>query len=383
MKKWRIVFYVLFFIILVVSLFFGLNNRLPNRNEKATETALVFSDLAADTGKIEQPAPLIWLGYYTGDEDSFEALQAAAPYLTAVSVDVYTVQFDGSIKGSDEMHVVDWDEAHTIETYACVSNYNSDPAVNDFDAELAHTAITTSREKLIKGLVKLAQDGGYAGINIDFENLAYSSNIEEDRAAFTSFIQELAESLHVNTLKLIISVPGKTEDSSDNTWAYPFNLQLLGETADYLQLMTYDEHGPWGEPGAVSGADWVEECLQYTTSQVNPKKLLIGLPAYGYDWDLTASDVPQGVYAAEGISWKNFPALLEKSGAEMNWDSSSQSPSLTYSADGHAHEVWFENEGSIRIKTALVQKYDLAGVSMWALGKEDNDFWQAVLVGLE
>ena len=383
MKKRIFILCIFIFIILAISLFFLFNGGLPNRNGKATETVLVSSDLAAGTEITEQPASLIWLGYYTGDEDSFEALQVAAPYLTTVSADVYAVQFDGSIKGSDEMHVVDWDEAHAIETYACISNYNSDPAVNDFDAELAHTAITANHEMLIEEIVRLAQDGGYAGINIDFENLAYSSNIEEDRAAFTSFIQELAEQVHANTLKLIISVPGKMEDSSDNTWAYPFDLRSLGETADYLQLMTYDEHGPWGEPGAVSGADWVEECLQYTTSQVNPKKLLIGLPAYGYDWDLTASDVPQGDYAAEGISWKDFQTLLEKEDAEMNWDSSSQSPSLTYSTDGHAHKFWFENEESIRIKTALVQKYDLAGVSMWALGKEDNDFWQAVLVGLE
>ena len=41
----------------------------------------------------------VCLGYYTGDERSFEAVQDFAEYLTIVSVDVYTVQFDGTITG--------------------------------------------------------------------------------------------------------------------------------------------------------------------------------------------------------------------------------------------------------------------------------------------
>lgn len=376
-RRWIFVFGMLLF---AACIFFFLGKSIDEITDKRSPAAL---EQEISTGKTDEPASLTLLAYYTGDEDSYNALQAAASYLTTVSADIYVVQSDGSISGMDEKGVRNWDTAHSIETYACISNYNSDPAVDDFDAELVHTAITSYRERLIAELVALAKESGYAGINIDFENLSYSSNIAEDRAAFTSFIQELAESLHANDLKLIVSIPGKTDDSSGNTWAYPFDLQLLGEAADHLQLMTYDEHGPWGEPGALAGADWVETCLQFAVSQVEPKKLLIGLPAYGYDWDLTASDGSTGSYIASDVSWKDFPALLEKEGAEMKWDSSSQSPYLTYSEEGHAHVVWFENEESIRIKTALVKKYNLAGISVWALGKENESFWQAVQTGLE
>lgn len=384
MKKWMpilVIGSILVFTAGVIYFYAHSSSEEDVTNEDGSQTPS-FESIGKTTPANQSELPVL-LAYYTGDEGSFKALQMAAPYLTAVSADVYLVQADGSINGSDEMSAMTWNDARNIETYACISNYNDDPEVNDFDAELAHAAIVTYREQLIESLVSVARDGGYAGINIDFENLAYSADIEEDRSAFTSFIQGLAERLHAESLKLIISVPGKSEESIDNTWAYPFDLAALGETADYLQLMTYDQHGPWGEPGAVAGADWVEGCLQYATSLVNPAKLLIGLPAYGYDWDLTASDFENGSIVAGDISWKDFAALVSKPDVETGWDIASQSPYCRYSEEGHAHIVWFENRESIQTKVKLVREYALAGVSVWALGKENENFWQAVEEGLK
>jgi spore germination protein YaaH len=320
----------------------------------------------------------VCLGYYTGDAQSFEAVRDFAEYLTIVSVDVYAVRPDGTITGGDVFGVVAFCKAHGIEVYACVSNYNDNPDVDGFDVELARAAIVTHRGKVIARLEALAASGGYDGVNIDFENLAYSSDIDDDRAAFTGFIHELASRLHALDLKLAISVPGKTEDSPDDTWSYPFDYTALGEDADLLQLMTYDQHGPWSEPGPVSGADWVENCVAYAVSVVDPAKLLIGLPAYGYDWNLTDSDPASWTYSATSFSWVDVPALLTKPGAVLHWDEASQSPYVTYTERGHRHEAWFESAESLRAKTALIVKYHLAGLSMWSLGQEDAGFWEAL-----
>ena len=324
------------------------------------------------------------LGYYTDDAQSFEAVNAFAEYLTIVSADVYSVQHDGTITGGDDLGVVTFCKAHGIEVYACVSNYNDDPNVDGFDAELVRAAIVMHRDAVIARLVALATSGGYDGVNIDFENLAFSGDIEDDRAAFTAFIHELAARLHALGLKLAISVPGKTQDSIDDDWSYPFDYSALGEDADLLQLMTYDQHGPWGEPGPVSGADWVEACVAYAVSLVDPAKLLIGLPAYGYDWDLTASDPASWTYSATSFSWggvaaSGIAALLAKPGAVEHWDVASRSPYVTYTERGHRHEAWFENAASLRAKTVLIARYGLAGLSMWSLGQEDAAFWEEAL----
>jgi spore germination protein len=287
------------------------------------------------------------------------------------------IRDSGSIEGGDDLGVVAYDQAHDIQTYACVTNYNSDPEIDAFDPQLAHAAIVTHKEAVISRLSSLTQDGGYQGVNIDFENIAYSDNIEDDRLAFSNFIHDLAARLHADGLKLAISVPGKTEDSIDDPWSYTFDFAALGQEADYLQLMTYDQHGPWGDPGPVSGVDWVEDCLVFASSLVAPSRLLIGLPAYGYDWDLSAYDPESETYSASSFSWTDVPGLLAKPGTTSHWDSTSHSPYVTYTEYGHQHEAWFENMESIHAKSELVAKYHLAGLSMWSLGQEGLSFWQA------
>lgn len=325
-----------------------------------------------------EPESVLALGYYTGSQESYQSFIDFSSFLDIVSVDVYGLDGDGTIVGVDQYDIVSQEQAENIDFYACISNWNSDPEVNNFDPELARVAIVTQKEKMISQLVALAVSKGYAGINIDLESIAYSSDLSESRAAFNLFIHELAVKLHENGKKLIISVAAKVNDDPTNDWSYPFDLASLGEDADYLQLMTYDQHGSWGEPGPVSCADWLEEVIDYTSSVVDPAKLLIGLPAYGYNWDLSAPNENESTFVTTDFNWIDVPALHEKPGAQSFWDETSQSPYITYTEEDHSHVAWFENQASLIAKVSLISKYKLAGLSVWALGKEDLAFWEAV-----
>lgn len=298
--------------------------------------------------------------------------------MTIVSADVFTLQPGGGISGGDDLNVREFDQQHGVRTFAAVNNYNNDPEKPGFDPDLAREALFDHPEELIDTLCSLAQDDGYDGINIDFENIASSADIEEDRRAFSSFIHQLATQLHENGLQLIVSVPAKREDSSANTWSYPFDLTSIGQDADFIQSMTYDENGPWGAPGPVAGLDWVEGTLQYAVTQVDPAKLLIGLPAYGYDWDLTASNPANASSQAVSFPWTKIAAFNEKPGAQFHWDDLTQSPSVSYTENGHQHQAWYENDQSLKAKAALVSTYHLGGISVWSLGQEDESFWQAL-----
>ena len=326
-------------------------------------------------------APLV-LAYFTGNEQSYAALQAHMDYLDILSVDVFNIQDDGNILQNDDFGTPQYAFEQGLQVYACVSNFRGEPMV-DFDPELARAAILTYKEAVIDQLVEIAQQEVYSGINIDLEAIAFSDDIEADRAAFTAFITDLSARLHAMDKKLIISVPAKSTDSPEDDWAYPYDLAALGQLADYLQIMTYDQHGPWGEPGPVSGLDWVDACLAYETSLVDPAKLLMGLPAYAYDWDLTASDAASGDFTAGDLYWTDIPALLEKPGVQLQRDETAQSPWLTYTEDGHEHEVWYEDVESIQAKARLVPQYNLGGLSVWALGQEDENFWEAAVQGMQ
>lgn len=323
------------------------------------------------------------LGYYTGTQESYDSIKAFHDFITTISVDIYAVQLDGSISGRDDLNVRGLSQSLGMQAFAGVTNYNADPHVEDFDAALAQSALVTNKDKVISGIIALALDSGYDGINIDFENLAFSSDIALDRQDFSDFTHELALRLHSEGLQLIVSVPAKTVDSKEDDWSYPFDYPALGQDADYLQLMTYDQHGPWGQPGPVAGVPWVTDCIAYSVTVVDSSKLLIGLPAYGYDWDLTASDPAAGTWTAESFSWSKIPDLTAKPGASVHADEQTLAASSSYSEIGQAHTAWFETMASIQAKTKIAADYQLGGISMWSLGQEDLSFWQAVAAGWE
>jgi spore germination protein YaaH len=317
------------------------------------------------------------LGYYTGTQTSYGAVTSFSSYLTMVSADLFEVQSDGTIAGSDDYDAVTYDAAHGIVTYAVLSNYSD--SFGDFDPALGHSAMVDNEAKVIAGAVKIA--AGYRGLNVDFENLAYSTKIADDRAAYSKFIADLGAALHAKGLELVISVPPKTDDDPGNGWAYPYDYAALAPHIDRMQIMTYDESGPgWSAPGPVSGRDWMATCIEYATSLVPPSKILLGLPAYAADWDLTASTASKTV--GTDVHWKDVPAILAMASAVKHVDTASSTPYVDYtSSDGHHHEMWYDDAASMTPKAALAGKYALGGVSMWSLGEEDVSFWQAVHAG--
>lgn len=344
---------------------------LPTFNDAKVDTIGGIAD-AQRAGRLALQS----LGYYTGDRQSYDSVVQNRASITMVSAHVFKISTDGKLTGGDALNLSAYTATVGIDMYACVKNSSG----QGFDPAIGHAAMVTNRSSMISALLALANTG-WAGINVDFENLAYSDNIDNDREAYTSFVHALATGLHAAGKKLILSVPGKNADSRGNTWSYPFDYVALARDADFLQLMTYDQHGPgWSEPGPVSGLDWVKARVAYAASVVSPDKLLIGLPAYGYDWDLTAA--PDGS-VGKAVSWTGFSAVLATPGASRRWDSSSESPYVDYTgSDGHARQLWYEDSDSIKAKTALITQFQLAGLSMWALGKEDVGFWQAAYSGL-
>ncbi len=342
--------------------------------------AMLFISCAPDSSSpTPQPTPKktakTVLAYYAGflAEEGYASVTSFASYLSAVAADVFTVTAGGTIEGTTPAALLSFDEANDIRTYACIANYGE----SDFDAALGHSAIVTNRELVIANMADLAGNGGWEGINVDFENL-----YPADRDAFSRFIHDLANALHAQGLKLAISVPAKSSDDPNDDWSWPFDYAALGADADLIQLMTYDEHGPWSDPGSVAGFEWMESCVQYAVSLIDPARLLIGLPAYGYDWNLT--DPKKNA----DFAWKEVPQILTLTGAAPLWHAKTKSAYIVYTnsigtTDGAAHVAWYETPDGISAKTALVSKYKLAGLSMWVLGDEDLSFWQAAIAGMQ
>lgn len=308
------------------------------------------------------------MAYLEGARASYDSLTTFYSYVNQMPTDTFAVDVHGAVSGTAPAQALQFAKSKGMLTFATVSNFDS----VGFDPKITHAILNHAkpRARAISEMLKLVQHWGYSGINIDLESIDHT-----DRKAMTSFVRDVAQKMRAAGLLTVVSVPAELKDNPEDSWTGAFDFAALGQSADILQVMTYDENGPWGSPGPVAGLNWVEPCIVYSMSVVAPSKLSLGIPVYGYDWNTTAKSGVQ-------IFWKDIPALISKTGATPQWDATSSSPFFTYhAADGSSHVVWYEDEKSIPLKSSLAVSYKLAGVSVFALGYDDLRFWQAVHAG--
>jgi len=218
----------------------------------------------------------------------------------------------------------------------------------------------------VAAIVTLVQRQDYAGIDIDYEELQAS-----DRNAVTRFVTELARALHAHGKILSVAVFPQTAApaSGDSTAAQDY--AALGQAADQIRIMGYNDHWADSAPGATAPISWVRSVLQFATSQIPPGKVVLGIPLFGYDW-------PAGHAPAAPVSWLQALQLSRQYHVPASYATASQAPYFSYSDAGSTHIVWFENAASSKAKFAVAEVDGVAGVFLWMYGPEDPGTWPAL-----
>lgn len=246
-----------------------------------------------------------------------------------------------------------------LQRYPLVHNYHG----GRFDADAAHGLLTNeqSRRDAVEALTELGRQSGVEGMVLNLENVPPA-----DREALSAFTAQLATALRVQGMRLAVAVAAKTSDRPDDPFRGAYDYPALGRVADAIWLMTYDEHYRLGPPGPVASFGWVEQVVRYATGAVEPARLVLGLPAYGYLWSREGP--------ARALTHAQAMAELRASRATLRWHPVHKVP---YFADG-SREVWFEDRYSAASKVSLVRRYGLGGVAVWRLGQEDPKLWEAL-----
>ncbi|MEW6173401.1 MAG: stalk domain-containing protein [Bacillota bacterium] len=306
------------------------------------------------------------LGYYPvdypGDTAAYNSLLAFGQSLNAVAFFALELDdgydFSGVLPGNGLKITRDLG----AKSFLVVHNYR-----NGFDRDLVHNLLNDRQgwDKFIGIIVQLVKTNGLSGVNMDFENIP-----PVDRNLYSEFLKRLSDALKPGGYLLTVAVPAKTTNDTQNSWSGAFDYEAIGRTCDYMVLMTYDEHWFGGAPGPIASLSWVAKVIEHAVSCVQRQKLLLGIPTYGYDWSSQGAKV---------IRWNEVDRLLNKYGKDkVVWDSASATPYLRYREAGLDHEVWFENQYSLKPKLDLAKKYDLAGIGIWRLGFENSGFWETL-----
>lgn len=309
------------------------------------------------------------LGYttndYKGDNASYNSLISNDENINTVATFSHTVGPKGELmsSGESQANTVSFALSKGLKPLMLVHNFKN----GGFDIDLAHSVLSNeqNRKNLVNNILVAVSKEGYAGVNIDIEHIYWY-----DRPFYSAFIKELKEKLTPYGFLTTTAVMAKTYDSyQNNNWSGAFDYKEIGKYADQVVLMTYDEHYFGGPAGPVASYPWVEDVLKYAVSVIPSKKVLMGVPGYGYDWASTGT---------RAIAMKNIENLAYSSGVTPQWNDYYKSPYFIYYKNGVKHEVWYENAASISSKLDLVDKYKLGGIGLWRLGYDNNQFWDVV-----
>ncbi|MGZ4113436.1 MAG: LysM peptidoglycan-binding domain-containing protein [Tumebacillaceae bacterium] len=230
--------------------------------------------------------------------------------------------------------------------------------------EVAHQAMTLYRDALFESLVTTYQHYGLDGIQLDWVDI-----YEADRETFAEWIVRLGDVCKSNGLLLVVNVP-MTAGMQRGPDAGLFPLRPIGKVADFVALLLNSEHRMYTGPGPLSSLSWTEAGIQNAIQHgVAPQKILLGIAGYAYDWK-ASSQVP------EYLSYEGAMNRARQYRANVQFDTKSQTPMFRYTdASGGEHQVWFENSSSLSQKITLVNRYELAGITLWRLGIEDPGLW--------
>ena len=128
------------------------------------------------------------------------------------------------------------------------------------------------RPILIDKIVSYVLDNGFDGVDVDLE-------WNHVTTGYSDFVIELRDALKSKSKGITAAYPSETR--------YSLITQEALNALDFINLMVYDYTGPWNpSPGQHSSYNHAKQGINFwkNTVGINPSKLTLGVPFYGYDF---------------------------------------------------------------------------------------------------
>ena len=332
----------------------------------------------------------------------------------------FVVKEDGSLKDLADMESSEWTkfvkQAHgkKVKVVPTVMWSNAD----SIETNLSDGSL---RKHHIDGIVAMVNDGGYDGVDIDYEGKRSAT-----KDSFSAFLTELKVALGSNKI-LACTIEARTPPESlyktiPNPLLYSNDFKVIAKVCDTVEIMAYDQQRAdlknnaerIGQPYVpVADVAWVEKVLTLALVDIPADKILLGIPTYGHHYEVTVSPGWYKEYRKVGAL--NMPDMLDvakeyrvkpvrNSAGEMGFSYIPKSSTLKFPSDleilkntpsgnkvavqalAYANKTGetvkfnyasFTDVGAIEEKVALAKEYKLRGVALFKFdGEEDKRVWK-------
>lgn len=237
-------------------------------------------------------------------------------------------------------------------------------------------ATEEGRKKLADSILRLMDEHGFVGVDIDWEypgsSAAGIASSEEDVENWYALLGLLRQGLDERTAStgrkhlLSVAVGGGKQQLNNVSGS------RLNQLVDQVVLMAYDLRGfdrITGHHAGLYPGGGVEISGSYGVSSLlsgglSAQKLLLGIPAYGHMWrQMSGGDGLNQRAGTSGNKVLSYPELqaLEEQGYTRYWDEEAQA-CWWYNGTNF---VSGEDADSLAAKVAYIQQKGLLGTAVW------------------
>ncbi|NEW09494.1 chitinase [Paenibacillus sp. SYP-B3998] len=252
-----------------------------------------------------------------------------------------------------------------------------------------------NRYYFTENIVKMVKELDLDGIDIDWEYPAFDSwettkARTEDTKNFTNLMKELKERLD--------RLPRKDKNyyltfaAGNEDWYFKnVEVKKVEKYVDFINVMSYDLTGAWSDTTGYNSNLYKDKNDKSKTSvdriinlfidhDIDPKKLLLGIPAYSYGWEKVKSDAPgsDGAFSLGkpinidkvDLSYKTIKEkYLDQDGFKRYYDDTAKA---AYLYDGNTF-ITYEDQEALKAKIKYIKDKKLAGAMVWEYSQDSED----------
>ena len=335
------------------------------KSNKLTNEITVREDMEEEkqvTGKIN----LTW-DYFSQYASAPDRSGQTIEGVNVVSPSFFYIDEDGDLRENvreEGENYIEWAHNNGYKVWPMISNAEAATESLDITSNIMNSY--EKRKELIEDIVNACVKYKIDGINVDFENMK-----QEDKDMYSRFIIELTPRL--KEMGLVTSVDVTAPDGGE-TWSLCFDRHVIGDVADYIVFMAYDQYGVSStKAGTTAGYNWVELSLNkfLQTEEIEPEKIILAIPLYTRVWTTDSN----GKVTSKTVDMKDINEVIPE-GTNKTWDDELKQNYVEYTEGGNKKQIWIEDIDSLKAKISLITQNKLAGVASWRKGMETEEVWK-------
>ena len=317
--------------------------------------------------QIQGKVNLVW-DYYSQVATAPDRTDTKMDGVNVVSPSFFSIDKNGKLVenvGERGQAYLEWARDNNCKIWPMVQNAG-DSTMMDTTSKIMNSY--EKRKALIESIVNVCIKYKLDGINIDFENMR-----KDDKDLYSRFIIELTPRL--KEMGLVTSVDVTAPDGGE-TWSMCFDRHVIGDVADYIIFMAYDEYGVSStKPGTTAGYDWVKLSLNkfLQTEEIESNKIILGIPFYTRVWTTD----PSGKSTSKTVSMKKTESVIPD-GTQKQWNDDLKQNYVEYTDGNNKKQIWIEDIDSIKSKISLITENNLGGVASWQKDMELDEIWSVL-----